>query len=449
VSIENAGVGGKGWSAYALGKNNDRKDALLIRGDTLLGDEICESLSYKSGNYARFVLSFSDEDNVSPQQGREIVKDWFDEFMHGFKDEEYHLDIVEHTDTDHLHYHARIPKLNLLTQTQLKPYYHKADLAFKIAVNEYIANKHGITVDSDKRRVIRPIEERQEQIQKWRTQHAQKPFTLKTKKERTITQEGLSDFISEMVQGGLINTLEEVVREIKELGFEVATEIDEQGNTVFKEGYDRGKEFYYLTINDEHNKMRIKGDIYGRAFYEHDREDRAEAIKNNRSIEPGTGESGRSREELERTLSAEREKRLKFIETQYGRAREKAYSYQNDRSLRFDNDHDKRNSTRDTAAYGSIEESHDRNTQRDVKRRETDTPKDAEFKPEVHTDTSQAMDHTHSDGIVSGLSTSSGDMGSDKTPKQRTSSITGVRRDDSSNQEDTRQIREKSMASLS
>lgn len=79
-------------------------------------------------------------------------------------------------------------------------------------MNEYIAHKHGLTVGSSNKRVLRPVLEREEQIQKWRSQHQQKPFTLHTKKERSLTQEGISHYISEMVHDGLINTLEDVVK---------------------------------------------------------------------------------------------------------------------------------------------------------------------------------------------------------------------------------------------
>ena len=445
VNIENAGSGGKGWSTYALGKNHDRKDATLILGDTVLGDAICESLAYKSGNYVRFVLSFCEEDNVTPLQGREIVKEWFEEFMHGFDRDEYHLDIVEHTDTEHLHYHARIPKLNLLTQTQLKPYYHKADLGFKIAVNEYIAHKHGLTVGSSHKRVLRPALEKAEQIQKWRSQHQQKPFTLHTKKERSLTQEGISHYISEMVQDGLINTLEDVVKEIKDFGFEVATQIDEKGNRVIKEGYDRGKDFHYLTISNDTHKIRIKGDIYGREFYEHHREDRAKAIENNRSIKPGVKESGRSGEELERALSAERDKRLKFIETQYGRARKRAYQIQDERSLRFDKTNDPADSRTEPKKDASVAKRDDKGTSRNDRRGETDTTVYAEPKPKNHTDANQTMDHTRSDGTFHSASPSGGHMGSESIPKQPNTSLAGTQRDHTSNEADPREVYQESM----
>ena len=58
VNIENVGNGISGWSAYVLGKNNERKNAKLIFGDTQLGDQICNMIDYKSGNYARLVISF-------------------------------------------------------------------------------------------------------------------------------------------------------------------------------------------------------------------------------------------------------------------------------------------------------------------------------------------------------------------------------------------------------
>ena len=434
VSIENAGKGGKGWSEYALGKNNEREKALLVLGDTELGDAICESLAYKSGNYVRFVLSFSDEDNVTPDKGREIVKEWFKEFMHGFKKEEYHLDIVEHTDTEHLHYHARIPKLNLLTQTQLKPYYHKADLGFKIAVNEYIAHKHGITVDSEKQRAIKPPQEKIKQIQNWREQQGQTPLSLKTKTDRAITQEAVNDFISELVQGGLLERVEDVIEEVEGLGF-----------AVTNKGYDKGKGFHYLTIENESGKLRLKGDIYGQAFYEHDREDRAEAIETNRSIRQGAGESGRSGESLERALSAEREKRLTFIERQYGSARKRAYQAQHERSLKFDRVDDRKDHTKDTETSRNLGGENRGRTHGDDKRGEATPALYAKRQQEAHKDTSQAVDYSYGDGSGNRDSLDSRNMGRNTVPKPQNLGPTGIRGDASPNHEDTKHVYQEGM----
>lgn len=311
VSIRN--VSGKGWSNYVL---KDREKATLILGNVHLGDTIVNSLNYKSGNAVNFVISFSKEDNVSIDQGREIAKEFFDEFMQGFSEDEYHLDIVEHRDTNHLHYHARIPKINLVTNTQLKPYWHKSDLGFKTAVIDKIALKHNLNTGDMKRRLIpNKTVEKIERINNWRDKHKQPKLDFSSKRGRADAEKQINDYISSLIASNLINNLDEVKRELQALGLEVVNA-----------GYDKKNDFNYLTVENESGKIRIKGDIYNERFFRFAKEDRAKAIRDNESPRGRKQSLEAYGEAIEKRYRAELQKRLKFIDRQYGKAREKAYS---------------------------------------------------------------------------------------------------------------------------
>lgn len=311
VSIRN--VSGKGWSNYVL---KDREKATLILGNVHLGDTIVNSLNYKSGNAVNFVISFSKEDNVSIDQGREIAKEFFDEFMQGFSEDEYHLDIVEHRDTNHLHYHARIPKINLVTNTQLKPYWHKSDLGFKTAVIDKIALKHNLNTGDMKRRLTpNKTVEKIERINNWRDKHKQPKLDFSSKRGRADAEKQINDYISSLIASNLINNLDEVKRELQALGLEVVNA-----------GYDKKNDFNYLTVENESGKIRIKGDIYNERFFRFTKEDRAKAIRDNESPRGRKQSLEAYGEAIEKRYRAELQKRLKFIDRQYGKAREKAYS---------------------------------------------------------------------------------------------------------------------------
>jgi len=314
VDIQNVGSGGggSGWTWYTLGKNNDREHALLIDGNPKLGDAICESINYKSGTYTRFVVSFAKQDNVTPDLGREIVREFFDEFMRGFDRDEYHLDIVEHTDTDHLHYHARIPKLNLLTQTQLKPYYHKADLELKKAVIDHLAVKHNLTIGMDSKRQIKTQGYQIERINEWRAQHGQKPLDLSTKKSRVEAEERINDHILRMANDGLVSSLDDVV-----------AVLERGGVKVVNRGHDRGKDFNYVTIQSGDKKLRLKGDVYGEEFYRRTEMQRQDSIAENISIN-ATESVHRRVEKTAAELKTAQKRREKWIEKQYGKARKRA-----------------------------------------------------------------------------------------------------------------------------
>jgi hypothetical protein len=347
VTIKNVG-NGAGFGGYTL---INRPGARAIMGDVVLGDEICKSVDYKSGNSVNFVISFAHEDGVTQEQGRKIAKEFMQSFMHGFKEDEYHMDLVEHTDSDHLHYHGRVPKLNLLTGTQLKLYWHKTDLEYKKAVINDICHKYGLVSGEKMKNTIPNPMHKLNQINKWREEHSQEPLDLASPKLKRATEKRVSEYISQTVKAGLINSLDEVKAEVVALGLEIVNE-----------GYDKGKEFHYLTVQNESGKMRLRGDIYGEQFYDLTREDRAERVSTNRSFTTRDAELRESGEYAKQALQRERRKRLKFIEKQYGNARKRAYQREDEASIQADRNQEQR----DIGRVGTQNEEHPRNNVRDA-----------------------------------------------------------------------------------
>ena len=307
--------GDSGWSEYVLLEDGKPRDgARLIQGDTELGDAICKSTDYKTGQYFRLVISFSPDEGVTPERGRKIAEEYIDLMMHGYRKDEYHVDLVEHTDTERLHYHARIPKLNLLTQTQLH-YHYLSDIKRKDAIHHYLEAKHDLKSPFEERKLRRDPGKRVEQINKWREEHGQKPFDLSRKKGRGEAEERIADYIQEAVVSGYINSLEEVQAELREFGFQIV-----------KVGHDNGKDFDYITIENETGKLRLKGDIYGERFYEHNREDQTKAIRSGKSFDRRDAGDRPSLASASAVLDRENRKRAKFIQDRFGKARERALS---------------------------------------------------------------------------------------------------------------------------
>jgi len=310
VDIQN--VKTKTWTNYVLGKNRDRVGAKLILGDTDLSDQLTNKLNYKTDT-VRFVISFTEQDNVTKEQARKIVKEFFDEFMYGYDENEYLLDIAEHNDTSYLHYHARVPKFNLLTQTQLKLYYHKSDLDFKKAIIDKLADKYNLEIGDNSKKLIKDATKKIQYINKWRKEHNQKEFDFSKKKGRAEAENEITRYFQKAILSDLINSVDDIKAELKEMGLEVV-----------KQSYDKGKEFYYLTIQNDTGKIRLKGDIYGEKFYGYSKQDKTKRILFNRSINKRERSDRQSRSDIERTLQKERTKRLRFIQERYASSRKRA-----------------------------------------------------------------------------------------------------------------------------
>jgi hypothetical protein len=253
-------------------------------------------------------LSFAKNDDVGQNRGREIVQDFIQHFMRGFNEDEYHLDIVEHNDTKHLHYHMRIPKINLLTQTQLKLYWHKTDLKFKKATIDLIAKKYDLSIGSDQQKGYK-LSNDYDRFIKWRKKHNQKldiTINLTKKKDRLQSEIEIFKYLNELMKSGLINSLEDTEVALKDLGLEIA-----------KKGYDKTNDFYYFTIQNDSGKMRLKGDIFNAEYYR-------EGQQSKKIISTRAERIGRDNSEAYEVYKRELNKRLQRIETQYASARKRA-----------------------------------------------------------------------------------------------------------------------------
>ena len=113
--------GSSGWGNYVLygtkDKPRDSEKVELIEGDIELGDRLCESNNYEE-SYYKIVLSF--DRKVEKETALAVYEDFKKEFFVGLKADEYHIDTVLHRDTDYDHFHMRIPKQNLVTDTHLQ-----------------------------------------------------------------------------------------------------------------------------------------------------------------------------------------------------------------------------------------------------------------------------------------------------------------------------------------
>ena len=318
--IVQIGSGNSGWSQYVLygtkAKPRDPRAVRIIEGDTELGDAIGASTNYKTGQYIRMVLSFDPDDEITPEQAASIAKEFVKDFMNGYGTDEYHVDIVEHTDTDHLHYHIRITKLNLKTGTQLMIYNDKTDRHRKQLIVDHLHHKYNLIHPDDKRKLRPAPGAAIERITKWRKEHGQRPvIDLSTKKKRAESVEAIENYIEEMHAAQLIDSIEELREAVKELDLEIV-----------KEDFDRGKEFHYFTVrpNGTDKKIRLKGEHYGRKFWENNRENRAAAFGNNRAIREGFRRDPEHRERIGRELKKALERREKQLDKRYRTARQRA-----------------------------------------------------------------------------------------------------------------------------
>lgn len=303
--------GKSGWGNYVLygtkEKPRDSEKVEFIEGDIELGDRLCESNNYEE-SYYKIVLSF--DKKVDRETALNVYEDFKKEFFVGFKPDEYHIDTVLHRDTDYDHFHMRIPKQNLKTDTHLQLYMDKIDRPRKELIQDHLSLKYGFEIAREKNREIFK-EEAHEHINKWREEHNQKPFDFSNKKAQAEAEAQINGYLSELIKSGLIEKREDITTTLKELGLKIEKE----------NGLDIKKDFAYTTVSNETGKMRIKGEIHHDRFYEHNQKDRSSQIDNNRRIEPDRGSIEERAKQVQRELRRANEKRFNKVSRLFSHAR--------------------------------------------------------------------------------------------------------------------------------
>ena len=312
INIES---GKSGWGQYVIDgtkeKPRDKNLIEVIDGDIELGDHLCKNNKYEE-SYYRIVLAF--EGKPSDEIMLSAYQDFKKEFFTGLSEDEYHVDAVVHKDTDNYHIHIRVPKQNLLTNTHLQLYMHKMDMPRKEAIQDYISLKYGFNIAREQQKDIKQ-NIKVEYIEKWRKQHNIKPFDFSKRKEKQIQEAKIYDYLQSGIKANSISSLSDVKQELKKLNLKIVNE-----------GYDRTKQFHYITVADQGGKkLRLKGEIFNKDYRYN---------SSNKALE-STNEREVRLLQAKRRLRLENEKRYKKCKELFDKQREKARQEQHQLQEQF------------------------------------------------------------------------------------------------------------------
>ena len=149
--------GGSGPVDYLLGKDRERKDAKLLRGNADVVATIIDSSPYAK-KYTSGVLSFLEED--LPQEDKDKIMSSFERALFaGLDADQYTCLWVEHRDKGRLELNFVIPNIELQTGKRLQPYFDRADQprinAWKICANAHF-QLHDPDDPINKRELVTP-----------------------------------------------------------------------------------------------------------------------------------------------------------------------------------------------------------------------------------------------------------------------------------------------------
>ena len=140
IKIHSRGIGsGSAPVDYLLGKDRDREDARLDRGDPEQMIQLIDSSNYAQ-KYTSGVLSFAERD-LDEHQKQQIMDSFERALLPGLDQDQYSILWVQHQDKDRLELNFVVANVELQSGKRLQPYYDRADRprlnAWKDLVNDH------------------------------------------------------------------------------------------------------------------------------------------------------------------------------------------------------------------------------------------------------------------------------------------------------------------------
>lgn len=223
--------GGSGPVNYLLGKNRDREDATLLRGDPDEIKALIDSSKYAQ-KYTSGVLSFEEKD--IPEATKQRLMDSFEgALLPALDKDQYSVLWVEHRDKGRLELNFVVPNLELQTGKRLQVYFHDQD-RYRMRDWQTIQNIENDFKDPDdplKRQLITL------------------PNNLPA--DRKEAQLAITHGLKELHDIGEINSRSDVVRALTDAGFTVARET---------------KSSISIAAPDGGKNIRLTGALYEREF---------------------------------------------------------------------------------------------------------------------------------------------------------------------------------------
>jgi len=223
--------GGSGPVDYLLGKNRDREQATVIRGNPEQTRELIDSLDFKT-KYTSGVLSFEESD-IPEHQKQELMNELERHLMSGLDRDQYDCLWVQHQDKDRLELNFVIPNVELLSNKRLQPYYDKIDRARNDAFQTWVNGKYDFADPNDpsRRRTM--------------------SYAHDLPNEHKNVAEHITSGLLAITQAGEISNRDDIIKSLEDNGFTVAR---------------KTKNSISIAVPGHAKNIRLKGAIYEQDF---------------------------------------------------------------------------------------------------------------------------------------------------------------------------------------
>lgn len=232
IKIHSRGAGcGSGPVDYLLGKDRDREDARLDRGDPEQMVQLIDSTNFAQ-KYTSGVLSFAERD-LDEHQKQQIMDSFERALMPGMDKDQYSILWVQHQDKDRLELNFVVANVELQSGKRLQPYYDKADRPRLNAWKDLVNDHYKLHDPND------PLNKRE----------LCTPNNLPKAKEEAA--HAITDGLLKVAESGNLKNRDDVISTLENAGFEIARKTPKSISIKDPEG---GR------------NIRLKGKIYEQNF---------------------------------------------------------------------------------------------------------------------------------------------------------------------------------------
>ena len=203
IKIHSRGIGsGSAPVDYLLGKDRDREDARLDRGDPEQMIQLIDSSNYAQ-KYTSGVLSFAERD-LEEHQKQQIMDSFERALMPGLDKDQYSVLWVQHRDKDRLELNFVVANVELQSGKRLQPYYDRADRPRLNAWKDLIYDHYNLKDPND------PLNKRE--------------LCTPNDLPRTTIQacEAITNGLLSVAERGELKNRDDVVKTLENAGFEIA-----------------------------------------------------------------------------------------------------------------------------------------------------------------------------------------------------------------------------------
>ena len=282
-------------------KPRDINKIEVLDGNLELTKKIYEADTGIKERYTRIVLSFKGKEDK--EKIKKVYEDFKKNFMHGYDSDEYNIAAIAHYDTDNYHIHVCLPKLNLRTKKHNNYYFDKIDRYRVNLIRDYLNIKYSLNIQEEKELIKE--DKTINRLEKWREEHKQPKISLKRKRGRDKATKDIKDYLIDLIQTGMVDSLDKTKEVLESLGVKVV-----------KEGWDSvdGEKIFYLTIQDnQNNKLKLKGELFNADFYKSIRQNCKTEGRNIRRIEKPKRRNNRNITEIQARLAEANRRRKDYI----------------------------------------------------------------------------------------------------------------------------------------